>query len=349
MLSCMSLTSLVRYKTPVRERMALDFPRPKLSLQAKLQVPSLATNRPMIGTAFDYLLRFHLQRNHNFSVSFPWVAESAHGKISEYGDAGILLVSGHRLLPSGQIRDSMARYIRRARRLLTQFIAGAPVTADLARAAMNLAHCDVFYRAHKIDERFGKPSVAQIDELLRLIEAVDWSQLRAERICLLNPRFGEGSTFIGGADADLLLDDTLIDVKTTASLRIRVEDWRQLIGYAALNEHFPIGGGSDPMPLRRIGFYFSRFGYLASWPIAELVDMNRFAAFAAWLRAYAHKMHTEDVARQRAFDEWEASEKLRTNLMRAKRRSKRKKPVTRSTRRKKKATSKVSRRAAAKR
>jgi hypothetical protein len=58
----MSLTALVRQKTPVRERMAVDFPRPRLRLKAELRVPSVAPNRPLMGTAYDYLFRFHLQR-----------------------------------------------------------------------------------------------------------------------------------------------------------------------------------------------------------------------------------------------------------------------------------------------
>jgi len=103
---------------------------------------------------------------------------------------------------------------------------------------------------------------------------------------------------LGGADADLLLDDLLVDVKTTATLKIRTEDWRQLIAYAALNEHFPIGGGERPMAIRRVGFYFSRYGYLASWPLAELVDPVKFTGFAAWLRDYATEAHVRRTARR---------------------------------------------------
>jgi hypothetical protein len=90
----------------------------------------------------------------------------------------------------------------------------------------------------------------------------------------------------------------LIDVKTTATLRIRTEDWRQLIGYAALNAHFPIGGGAGPVLIRRVGFYFSRHGYLVSWPLTELVDQAKFTAFAAWLRDYATAAHAQRLARR---------------------------------------------------
>jgi hypothetical protein len=70
----LALTALVRFKTPVRERMAADFPRPKLRLRADLRVPSVAPNRPLMGIAYDYLLRFHLQRAFPFATAqLDWV------------------------------------------------------------------------------------------------------------------------------------------------------------------------------------------------------------------------------------------------------------------------------------
>jgi hypothetical protein len=249
-----------------------------------------------VGIAYDYLLRFHLQRAIPFAVARPWIAERAHEQISAYGDAGILLPAGEEWLSSGQIRDRMAQIIRRAQRLLAAFVAGEPLSYSLIRSSINLAHCDPYYRAGRIDERFGKPLPSQVTELARLIEVTDWAALRAERVCLLNPKFGNGSIMIGGADADLLLDDMLIDIKTTATLKIRTEDWRQILGYAALNLHFPIGDGERPVAIRSVGFYFSRHAYLASWPLTELVDMPKFAAFAAWLRDCITEKHEQRVA-----------------------------------------------------
>jgi hypothetical protein len=43
----------------------------------------------------------------------------------------------------------------------------------------------------------------------------------------MNPHFG-GSQI--GADADVLLDDTVIELKTTKDLSVSTRDWRQLIG-----------------------------------------------------------------------------------------------------------------------
>ena len=49
----------------------------------------------------------------------------------------------------------------------------------------------------------------------------------------------------------MLLDDMLIDVKTTATLRIRTEDWRQLVGYAALNAHVRLAKPNEGAKARR--------------------------------------------------------------------------------------------------
>ena len=73
----MSLTSLIRNKTPVRERLADAFPKPKLPLKAELLVPAISDNRALIGAAYDYLLRFHLIRDVPFARSERWVAELA--------------------------------------------------------------------------------------------------------------------------------------------------------------------------------------------------------------------------------------------------------------------------------
>lgn len=329
----MSLTQLVRFATPVRDRMAADFPRPRLPLKAELRVPSVAPNRPLMGTAFDYLLRFHLARAMPFATSRQWAAENALALVRKLPD-GALVMAGYEFpgdyREASLVCDQMERIIRLAKRLLAAFIAGGPLSNALIRSAINLAHCDTYYRAGRLDEKFGKPYPAQVDELRRLIEVTDWPPLTAHRACLLNPTFGRGSAMVGGADADALLDDLLVDVKTTATLRIKTEDWRQLIAYAALNRHFPIGDAQQPAEIRRLGFYFSRYGYLASWPLEQLVDLEKFIAFAAWLRDYATQQHAERLARraesERRMFEWREREERRKRRQRA-RKSKLRKPA----------------------
>ena len=75
-----------------------------------------------------------------------------------------------------------------------------------------------------------------------------------------------GSRFVGGADADMILDDCLYDVKTTQRPRRELTPMlRQLLGYALLD-------WDDEFGLKRVGCYWSRQGKWMSWNLAELVE-----------------------------------------------------------------------------
>jgi hypothetical protein len=291
----MSLTSLVRNATPVRDQIAAWFPKPRIRLQAELRVPSVTKDRGLIGTAFDYLLRFSLERAMPFAQRKPWAAESALAKLRQGRSKSVLV--GDVFENAADIAARIDLMILDAQIELDRFVAGKPLSLKLIRYALDLAHCDLYYRRGELAERFGEtPRKDEVTELERLMEITH--PLQAKHTCLLNPDFGRGSERVGGADADLLLDDLLVDVKTSALLDVRVEDWRQLIGYAALNEHFPIGGGRERVPIRRIGVYFARYGYLASWPLRHVVDPIKFSKFALWLADFATKRQANILRRQ---------------------------------------------------
>jgi biotin operon repressor len=73
-----SLTSFIRDNTDVRERFQQEFQKPKFSVKKDMVAPPLTTRYSLVGTAFDYLLRFLLQRvNSNTIDKGYWVAEKA--------------------------------------------------------------------------------------------------------------------------------------------------------------------------------------------------------------------------------------------------------------------------------
>ena len=78
---------------------------------------------------------------------------------------------------------------------------------------------------------------------------------------VLNPKF-EGSSDIGGADADLIVDGKLIDIKTTKKREIKADWLWQLLGYVLLDYpgRYRING---------IGLYMSRQGTLITWDLEE--------------------------------------------------------------------------------
>lgn len=96
---------------------------------------------------------------------------------------------------------------------------------------------------------------------------------------VLNPTFA-GSRDVGGADADLIVDRCLIDVKTTTKPRLEARTLYQLLGYVLLD----YDGRYD---VDSVGIYLARQGILVRWPLEDLLRMlsEEVAPILAQLRA----------------------------------------------------------------
>lgn len=80
-----------------------------------------------------------------------------------------------------------------------------------------------------------------------------------------NPVFA-GSSAIGGADADFIIATTIFELKTTKTLDAAAvrNALLQLLGYSLLDY-------DDEYGIRRVGIYFARHGWVKAWPLWELV------------------------------------------------------------------------------
>jgi hypothetical protein len=76
---------------------------------------------------------------------------------------------------------------------------------------------------------------------------------------VLNPTFA-GSRDIGGADADLIVDNCLIDIKATINPKLDVKWLYQVLGYVLLDYE-------DEYHIQSIGLYLARQGELIQWPL----------------------------------------------------------------------------------
>ena len=105
-----------------------------------------------------------------------------------------------------------------------------------------------------------------VDDLVALAEGfVTAGTSLLGRPTVLNPTFA-GSLRVGGADADLIVDGLLLEVKTTKAARPD-RDWvYQLVGYLLLD----VG---DEHQLERLGFYVSRVPTLLDWDADELLAL----------------------------------------------------------------------------
>src|SRR5258706_12398640 len=73
----MSLTTFIA-KPDVREKFSSEFEKPKFQVRKEIIASPLTKRYSLVGTAFDYLLRFHLEYWHpKFVKKQIWVAEQA--------------------------------------------------------------------------------------------------------------------------------------------------------------------------------------------------------------------------------------------------------------------------------
>ena len=129
------------------------------------------------------------------------------------------------------------------------------------------------------------PNPDDLADLRALIALVDESSFKATRLCLLNPTFGAASKLVGGADADLLIDDCLVDIKTTKAPRLDPRDFFQLIGYYLLHGFDGIHCGrfrGAQSEINYLGIYFSRYGYLWKVSSAEILPPSIVHTTARW-------------------------------------------------------------------
>lgn len=273
----MSLTSFLKSSADVRQRFKVEFAMPPLDATKELAAPPLTENYSLVGTAFDYLLRFYIERLNPKAVTRKWVAEEA-----VFGDEDL---------------EDILFYPRKFKKLLkkanaeyNKYLLKGVISSSLLRSVLCLAQLEVFYRRDVDDSYFakvGKVDRKDFQDLRRLISLVESKVFRAKKACVLNPTFGRASELVGGADCDLVIDDTLIDIKTTKHFKVKREYFDQLVGYYIL---FRIGGIKGLLKrhsIKRLGIYFSRHGYLWLVNVGDFVKENQFSKFIAWFKKRA--------------------------------------------------------------
>lgn len=246
-----------------------------------------------IGTAIDYRIRYY------FGIT-PWELTIAYlGAYHLVGQRTVVLKSGERAVmsnfnpiegPSTNQTRWEARIDEFASELASTLTNLAPARRKLARPDEELL-CRYCYVLALMDELFragpmiqspllelsetdsaegllalpSKVSIADLCEMSSLF--YDTQKELLERPCVLNPVFA-GSAEIGGADADLIVDRCLLEIKALTD-PIKSSHRRQLIyqllGYALLDYDNEFG-------IEEVGIYFARQGAMLRWDALRLMS-----------------------------------------------------------------------------
>jgi len=263
----MNLTTFVGIKE-VRARLREAFPKPKFSRKAEIIAEPQTQNYGMIGTAFDYLLRFFVEANNDSSkvISTPWVAEYS---------IPMLRGSEHE-----ELLGQTEQVLEGARMLYSEYLESKIFSKEIIEASIYLAKLDLIYRIGYI-EPLSPPNPSDVQDLTNIVNAIPSGFFSVSNIGVLNPTFGEGSKLVGGADCDLYIDGNLIDIKTSKHLKFDRDYFNQLIGYYMLSQYGGIRGVEFP-DIHMISIYFSRYSLLGSYPIEVISEASSYQETFDW-------------------------------------------------------------------
>jgi hypothetical protein len=157
---------------------------------------------------------------------------------------------------------------------------------ELLAATLDLGRLDWIYRSGRVPDEFDKVPEGDIVDLRKLYDIIPENEFSGADTVLLNPTFGSASSLVHGADADLVLDGSLIDIKTVKDAKLKADYWRQLVGYCILADL--AFDELDHMPkFSDVGIYFSRYGVLRDTSVSRIYEHNKYEKFKNWFRKEA--------------------------------------------------------------
>lgn len=171
--------------------------------------------------------------------------------------------------------------IQDARKIYSEFIKNGTVSYDSFKAVLLMAQLDMIHRAGIVAEDLGNVDDGDIQDLRNLMSIVKPEQFKANKVCVLNPIVG-GELPLPSADCDLIIDETLIDIKTTKKLELTQDFFNQIMGYYILYKIGGIKGMSTEHKITKLGIYFSRHAYLFTFNVRDVCKKNTFPRFAKW-------------------------------------------------------------------
>jgi hypothetical protein len=251
---------------------------PVKKFKADLLVPSCGHSHSLVGTAADYLIRLNLHK----ACTARGIPVSRSLLVAEVAVERARLIARFR-----PYVDRWSRHVEFAKQMFEEFIKGEDVSSErIVGACQYLAKLDVLVRTGDM-----RPESLAINEAVSTELKEIWSTLDIQGLLnprhhvVLNPAMVGNMGNLDGADADIVVDDTIVDIKTVLEPRVRRDFLRQLAGYAALAElgGFELSpsasGKARPRPVRNIAVLFPRYNEIRTFSISEVFPGEGWRCF----------------------------------------------------------------------
>lgn len=302
----MSLSEFIK-QPDVRARFRQEFVKLRINLDKPLIAPVITSNPQKIGTAFDYLLRFFANYLNPNALSYQWVAETSLEILDKLKDDNTMIIDSKSKIGKVRTLDQLSasyieefkelknksyseakKTIKKAKKNLSAYLNSGKMNDSLIASALSLAKLDELKRAGYLPPiEKPIPSKKDMEDLRKLFSIINSKTFKTKHTCVLNPHFGPEASQLLRADGDLILDDTLIEIKTVKNFKVDRSNFDQLLGYYTMYRIGGIWGMSPSNRITKIGIYFSRHGYLHTYKIDEIVDETTYLDFIEWFKKRA--------------------------------------------------------------
>jgi hypothetical protein len=286
----MSLTGFLQVRE-VKDRFRTQFKKPAVTRKMILQAKPLTNNYSLVGSAFDYLLRFYLENNNpSIKKSDVWLAEISLSILDTWTKRGQISESKF---------QSIKKIVETAKERHKKYLMTGVMTDELISSSIQLARLEMVYRIGLLSDYIESVRSEDVEDLKKMISLINPDHFKVTSLCVLNPTFGVTSIAIGGADADLILDDALIEIKTTINPKFERDYFNQLIGYLVLKRISELKilvlsqdaeKNNNILPkketydfssitghrINKIGVYFSRYGVMQTIDIRSITNNGEF-------------------------------------------------------------------------
>jgi len=250
----MAINQIIK-NSKLKEEFEKTFVMPKFISTEELECTSpLSENYSLMGTAFDYLLRFYITRINKIRDQ-EWISEKTLAMLKYQTNS----------------RTKVKNIILKFKKQYDKYLNDGLIDDSLLESIIILAKIDGIFRSGGIMPDSFETDERDIEDLKNLASIIPIEKFRTEKICFLNPTFGNASLMVGGGDADLIIGESLIDIKTTKDLKFTKDYFLQLVSYYLLNEIGGISGYKDKIEINKLGIYFSRHGYLFEFDVKDII------------------------------------------------------------------------------
>jgi hypothetical protein len=295
----MSLATILE-ESEVVKKFKTTFPLPSFEIEQNLIAPSLTDHHIIIGKAFHTLLGMRLAYKYKSKIkgdSFlldkvlgPWritIAKMDDSKTIRLGYKGEIRKSKKQFIKTLEVENE--NVIKNEK----QFNKDGIITDSLIKSVLYLSRLAISKKHRFQDPNLGNESESHVQDIKQLLLLADNKHFRVKNYIKINPKFGNYNNWvIGRPEGDLIIDDTLIEIKVTNELSLKRNHYNQLVCYYILSLVYRSFNSKYYKPIKSVGIYFARHGILWKIKIKDIGDEKTISEFKNWLVSYtSQKMY----------------------------------------------------------